>query len=668
MKITTLFNLLIIVLAAFSLKAQNTHPHDITPAEVKGMPEYLKVREQTTGRSIPFSPPAKVRTMAEWEQIQAVTISWTGQATILKEIVRNAVKECKVLIITTDSNSVSSQLINAGISLDSVRFILTPFNTIWVADYGGWTVYGNDVDSLWQIDWIYNRPRPQDDATPVAVAGYLHIPLYEATVDPDDFVHTGGNHFTDGLRNAFSSMLVLEENSDKTEDEIDTIAKKYLGVEHYIKFPTLPYDGIHHLDMHMRIIDEETIIVGEYPEGVADGPQINANLEYLNNEVKTSFGHDYRIIRIPMPPDANNRYPDHGGNYRTYTNAVFLNKTLLVPTYEAKYDTTALRIYRENLPGYNVVGINCNSIIGSLGALHCITKLVGVNDPLLISHARLRDSEDASLEYPVTAYIRHSSGIAGADLFYRVAGDSIYAKVIMTLADTLNNIWSAIIPQQAGGSEVQYYIDARSNSGKEQVRPIVAPEGYFNFRIKEEVINQPPTATISYPADQSSYSIDLSHLSIQANANDADGLVSEVVVYINGDSITSLPAAPYSYDWFFPAEGDYQIIVKAIDNDGASVSSIPVNVTIGITTSIGNVDKNNIRLFPNPVRDILWIERDTKSIQSVVIINLMGQSVSIPQINIGDKSGYDFSRQPPGIYFVREMMDGSVLSTKVIKR
>ncbi|MGB3081198.1 MAG: agmatine deiminase family protein, partial [Saprospiraceae bacterium] len=358
MKIVTL--LFILSIFAFRLLAQNNNQqHNLTPVEEQLMPDYLKKHDVSIARHIPMAPPTKVRTMAEWEQIQAVTIAWTGQATILKEIVRNAVKECKVLIITTDSTTVTNQLTNAGIPLDSVRFVVTPFNSIWVCDYGAWSVYSNDVDSLWQIDWIYNRPRPQDDATPAAVADYLHIPLYEATVDPDDFVHTGGNHFSDGLHNAFSSMLVLEENSDKTEDEIDTIAKKYLGVEQYVKFPTLPYDGIHHLDMHMRIIDEETIIVGEYPDGVADGPQINANIEYLNNEIKTSFGHKYRIIRMPMPPDANNRYPDHGGNYRTYTNAVFLNKTLLVPTYEEKYDTTALRIYRENLPGYNVVGINC---------------------------------------------------------------------------------------------------------------------------------------------------------------------------------------------------------------------------------------------------------------------------------------------------------------------
>ena len=107
-----------------------------------------------------------------------------------------------------------------------------------------------------------------------------------------------------------------------------------------------------------------------------------------------------------MPPE-NNQYPDQGGDYRTYTNSIFINKTILVPIYEEKYDTTALRIYRENLPGYNVVGINCNSIIPQLGALHCITKLVGTPDPLYIAHARLRDTEITDQDFEVNAVIRH---------------------------------------------------------------------------------------------------------------------------------------------------------------------------------------------------------------------------------------------------------------------
>ena len=35
---------------------------------------------------------------------------------------------------------------------------------------------------------------------------------------------------------------------------------------------------IHHVDMHMKLLDEETILVGEYPEGVSDYYLIESNI------------------------------------------------------------------------------------------------------------------------------------------------------------------------------------------------------------------------------------------------------------------------------------------------------------------------------------------------------------------------------------------------------
>src|SRR5687768_17034069 len=294
---------LLFTICCFTIKLSSQElelPHYPTSEEENGMREYLQNVKSHFQRNAPMPPSGPVRTMGEWEEIQALIITWAGHNAILREIVRHAVKETKVLIITNNPTTVSDQLTNAGILLDSVQFVNTPFNSIWVRDYGPWTVYKNDVDSLFLIDWIYNRPREQDDATPLAIAEHLDIPIFEAIAEPEDWVHTGGNHLPDGMGTAFSSMLVLEENTDKTEEEIDTIAKKYLGVNQYIKFPTLPYDGIHHLDMHMRLLDEETIMFGEYPDGVADGPQINANIEYLLEEFQTSFGNTYKIVRMPM--------------------------------------------------------------------------------------------------------------------------------------------------------------------------------------------------------------------------------------------------------------------------------------------------------------------------------------------------------------------------------
>jgi agmatine/peptidylarginine deiminase len=139
----------------------------------------------------------------------------------------------------------------------------------------------------------------------------------------------------------------------------------FMGINRYIKMEILPFDGIHHIDMHMKLLNEETLLVGEYPAGVADGPQIEANIQYVLSNFNSSFGTPYKVIRIPQPPDQNNGfdYPDGNGNYLTYTNSTIINKTVIVPQFYAEYDTTAIRIWEEAMPGYTIVGINSNQTI-----------------------------------------------------------------------------------------------------------------------------------------------------------------------------------------------------------------------------------------------------------------------------------------------------------------
>ncbi len=666
------FCCILMAIAFAPVEAQESDlPNNLTPAENQIMAEYLRQKQESTSRFIPSPPPGPVRNMAEWEEVQALVIAWSGQATILKEIVRNSVKECKVFIVATDTATVASQLIAAGISLDSVRFVNTSFNSIWICDYGPSCVYKNDVDSLWIVDWTYNRPRPQDDRVPGAIADYLHFPIYEATTAPYDWVHTGGNHLQTGMGTLFSSNLVLNENPTKTEAEIDTIAKLFLGINQYVKFPTLPYDGIHHLDMHMRVIDEETIIFGQYPEGVADGPQIEANIQYLQDSIKTSFGNPYKIIRMPMPPDQSGRYPDNGGNYRTYTNAVFVNKTLLVPTYQEKYDTTALRIYRENLPGYNVVGINCNNIIGQLGALHCITKLIGTNEPLLIAHSRLRDVEDTIAYYPVSAYIRHRDGIKEANLFYRSSTDSTYSETPMMLVDSAANIWASIIPSYPAGTEVQYYISADAVDGKHQVRPIVAPEGYFTFKVLGEPANQPPSVRIVTPVDDSVFDIAEGHTPFTIEATDPDGQIVSVKVIINFDEVASFDTLPYTFDWTFPWPGTYFAQAQAKDNDGAIVFSTLTKITIEESTATHHAeDEAGITIFPNPVEDVLHIASTDISIDNLTceLFNTLGQAETIKMTREENQIMIDVASLPSGVY-VLKIGDGEVVyGFEVIKK
>jgi agmatine/peptidylarginine deiminase len=494
-KFTAIIALLLIGLS--KVEAQETLPIYMTDEELQQMP-FIN-HDYNNGRSIVNPPTLPIRTAGEWEEVQTLLITWTGFPSILTQIVDAAQEECEVLITCGDSNQVKSTLTAAGVPLTNIKYLEVGLNSIWQRDYSAHTAYLNEVDSLTMVEWIYNRPtRPLDDAMPVEQMNFKGITLYSTTQAPYDLVNTGGNWMVDGFGTAFASKLILDENmagnpygvTAKTEADVDTIMKKFHGIDRYIKMETLPYDGIHHIDMHIKLLDEETLLVGEYPTGIADGPQIEANLQYVLANFNSKYGTPYKVIRIPMPPSSTGAHPGTpfgNGSYRTYSNSVFINKTVILPYYRQEYDTIAERIYKTALPGYKIVGIDCdnsgNNIINQSGAIHCITNTIGVNNPLLISHQALPNTNDSTNPYQVDALIKHRSGIANATIYYTIDTTAGYQSAPMTLTNASNDTWTGYIPAQAAGSTVFYYIDANANSGKHQVRPITAPQGFWKFKV-----------------------------------------------------------------------------------------------------------------------------------------------------------------------------------------
>ncbi len=467
-----------------------------TPVLPKGLSEEEKgliSNFQFRSNSSTAPPASPVRTAAEWEEVEYLVIRWTPQfENILQQIVAAAVEECKVLIATQNQAAVQSYLTSNGIDLTNVEFLNAPTNSIWIRDYAGNSVYTDDVGELALTDWIYNRPRPLDDVLPSEHAAYLDIPIYITNSGTSDLVNTGGNFMSDGLGNAFASKLILEENepgnpygvSAKTEAQIDAIMEQYMGITNYIKMDQVPFDPISHIDMHMKLLDEETILVSRYPPGVADGPQIELNIDYVTSTFSSPFGTDYKIEWIDAPPSTGGAYPDTNGFYRTYTNSVFINKTVIVPTYRPEVDGPALQQYEELLPGYTIVGIDVDNagenLISQSGAIHCITHTIGVADPLWIVHQPLSEVNTTN-DIPVNAMIKHISGINTATVFWREAGTTTFQETIMSPVDAEN--WSASLTIPGSATDIEYYIWAEANSGKTMTRPIVAPDGFWTFNV-----------------------------------------------------------------------------------------------------------------------------------------------------------------------------------------
>lgn len=491
--IILLYSLLILSFSSFS---QEPLPIWLTEDEQQQMSTYSFSSSDGLRNSI-TPPVGNLRNMAEWEQIDYLLVTWVPfYSATITNIVAAGVQECKVMIISDNPANVQNTLTNSGVSLDSVEILERSYNTIWIRDYAANSVYKDWNDSLILVDWIYNRPRPLDNESPEAVANELNIPLYQMTEAPTDLVGTGGNWMSDGFGTGFSSMLIVDENepgnnfgvSGKSVQDIENIFEDFFGIDTYIKMNNLTYDAIDHIDMHMKLLDEETILVSEYPDGVADGPQIEANIQYVLDNYTSVYGTPYNIIKIPAPPSTSGLYPDDNGYYRTYTNSVFVNKTVLVPFYREEFDTTAQRIYEEALPGYNIVGVNVDGdngeqLIASGGAIHCITHSIGVQDPLIISHQSLSNTYDNINPYEVSAYVSHRSGIENVTLHYSVENNPFQS---VSMNNSSGEDWQALIPAQNGTVDIRYYIEAEAVNGKISSRPMPAPDGFWEFTVFDE--------------------------------------------------------------------------------------------------------------------------------------------------------------------------------------
>lgn len=525
-------------------------------------------------------PSGSVRTAAEWEEVEYLVITWqSGYQNIQRQIVAAAVNECKVIITTQNQTSVSNYLSSFGIDLTNVIFMNAPSNSLWIRDYAGNTIYSDDVGELALVDWIYNRPRPQDNVMPSAHASLLGIPIYITNSGTNDLVNTGGNFMSDGLGTAFASELILEENASgnpygvsvKNETQINQIMMDYMGIENYIKMPTLPYDEIHHIDMHMKLLNEETLLVSKYPPGIADGPQIEANINYVLSNFESAFSTPYKVKWIDAPPSISGSYPDTGGSYRTYSNSVIINKTILVPVYRPEVDVVALSRYQELMPGYTIVGIDVDNsgenLIASLGAIHCITHTIGVADPLLIVHQPIEEAISGS-SITINASIKHISGIQSASVFWRIAGTTVFNETPMTFISGTN--WSASLTIPLSGLDIEYYIHAQAISGKSLNRPIVAPEGFWTINAESLSMSEWANKHISNPYPNPAnekVSIDLNQLSgkIKVRITNVLGQTLYTTTVQNDKRVLTLDLDPnWKGSLFINLKGDFWEVTKKV--------------------------------------------------------------------------------------------------------
>jgi agmatine/peptidylarginine deiminase len=146
-----------------------------------------------------------------------------------------------------------------------------------------------------------------------------------------------------------------------------------------------------HVDMFATFVAAGTVVLGAFDPTV--DPENAVILDRNADRLSEMYvdGRRLRVVRVPMPPHDD-------GIWRTYTNVVYANGTLLVPIYNGQ-DTRgqheALLTFSRLRPGWRVVGIDASEICKFGGALHCVTMNLGpVRHLPNFAPPRLRQSEN----------------------------------------------------------------------------------------------------------------------------------------------------------------------------------------------------------------------------------------------------------------------------------
>jgi agmatine deiminase len=436
-------------------------PIGLTPEEMTRLNEIGVTHINTA------PPPAPIRACAEWERSTGVLVRYP-----LGISVALVAEMSEDVIVTTivASDSQKTAAINAytsgGVTMAHTEFLIAPTNSYWTRDYGPWFIF-DGANQLAIVDHVYNRPRPDDDLIPSRLGTFWGMSVYGMNLN-----HTGGNHMADGLMRSMSTRLVYDENSSLTPHQVDSIMMAFLGNEYAVQ-GYVESSGIHHIDCWAKFLNPTTIMVKDVPAGDASHALLDQRAATLGQMI-SAWGRPYTIVRVFCPSGA------------AYTNSLILNDKVLVPIIGSTYDTTALRVYREAMPGYKVLGFSGSWLDDD--AIHC--RAMGVPDRgmLYLRHTPLSTTGDTLHDYLVSVKIDSYSGfdlIADSlKVYYRSKASYQSAPLNAT---AVPDSFYAYIPAQKPGAEISYYILAADESGRVETHPIIGASWAHTFKV-----NHPP--------------------------------------------------------------------------------------------------------------------------------------------------------------------------------
>ena len=170
-------------------------------------------------------------------------------------------------------------------------------------------------------------------------------------------------------------------------------------------------------------------------------------------------------------------------------------------------------------------------------------------------------------------------------------GSSATFNVVATGTAPLTYQWLKEISPIPGATSTSLFLSAVSTTDAANYKVVVSNTAgsATSTPATLTVLNRAPVVRITAPANGSNFPA-LAKITLVAEASDVGGSVTQVSFYSGATrigigsatgSIGSNGGKLYSFTWSKVRAGSYSITARAVDNQGAVSTSIPVAITVG---------------------------------------------------------------------------------------
>ena len=419
----------------------------------------------------------------------------------------------KASSITIDE--IKTEYTNNGVTISNCEFIIANNETLqdginshWIRDFGPWCIFnGKDVAI---VDNVYNRSFVDDNSNPISSPSWTNgrwrddkfartyatdnsIPLYGMEV-----VHTGGNMMQDGRGVGVSDLIVHTQSETFAGISKETVNQRmndYLGIDTYHVTIDPQGDYIAHVDCWGKFLAPDKIIIARVPGTHEQYSAYEEVATYFEN-TNCCWGYPYKVYRVDVPVNNKSQIKD-SDKIAPYTNSLIINNKVLVPinpNTSSTYNENALAVYREAMPGYEIVGINYTEWKNT-DALHCRTRDIMDFNMLFVDHRNVLFGKQVYQEsYPITAKFIAYSGdnITETKLHYSIDGGNSYTTVNMQQVGTTDE-YTANITGHTNGATIKYYVTGKDASNRTCIQPQFGELEPHTFTVGEASGEEPET-------------------------------------------------------------------------------------------------------------------------------------------------------------------------------